>query len=339
MEQVNLSATQILKIKNSYDLFRCYNEKAWQDIVRALQSKWHPDRNTDPLSGKVMTHINYLYERIQKGDLGQVLMMTEAAPSKREWFFKYKAEVDTGVGKMYIGKKMVLFCITEDNQDLYAKAIQAIQDIRFPSKMMEAGFTRLVPKDLKSYGLTDKGYIFTVYKGSDQINLGGVLEHGIKIEPEHLTWMIDGLYQFALLMHQVQRKMFGSIDEWSVFINTQFRTIHVLGGWWCAEHLGARLVALPSGIAAVVPDSTIKIGKATTAIDQLSIKTLGIRLLGDSTGVGSKLLVLGKKYQPMVNFLRSPPNDSTIKDYRDWTKAIKDISRSDLKVTFNNIYE
>lgn len=339
MDQVSLTAIEILAIKNPYDLFKSNKEETWHNIIRSLQSKWHPDRNTDQLSGKVMTHINYLYERIQKGDLGQILIINEVSSPNRQWSFKYKSEIDIDIGKMYIGQKMVLFCIDEANRDLYEKAIQSIRSIRFPSKMMEAGFTRLVPKELKSYGLTDKGYVFTVYKGSDQINLGSILKSGICIKPEHLTWIIDRLYQFVLLMHKIQNKIFGSLDEWSIFINPKFRTIHILGGWWCAEHIGSKLVVLPNSIAAIVPDSVLNIGNAETIIDQLSIKNLGIRLLGDLTGVGSKLLTLDKKYQPMVSFLRSNPNSSSLKDFSEWSYAVNDVSRCDLKITFNDIYE
>ena len=53
----------------------------------------------------------------------------------------------------------------------------------------------------------------------------------------------------------------------------------------------------------------------------------------------SELLTLDKKYQPMVSFLRSKPNDSSLTDFSEWTNAINDIARCDLKITFNDIYE
>lgn len=338
MDQLNLTAAEILAIDSPYDLFRSNNAKEWTHIVRSLQSKWHPDSNGDPSANQVMAHINLLFSRIERGDLGKVFAFKELHGS-REFFFKFKKEIPIDVGQMYIGKKMVAFCLQNDCADLYERAVEAIAGIRFPSKMLEAGFNRLVPKDLKRYGKTDKGYVFTVYKGPEQISLKDLLDAGHVLSPEHLTWTLNRLYHFALLMHQVQNKMLGGIDETSMFVNPQFKTVHVLGGWWCATPLNTKIIALPNSILPFVPSRVVNDGKSTTVVDQIAIKTLGIKALGDRTGVGSKLLMLEKKYHPIVAFLRSPVKATTLQDYSEWMKVTQDLSRGDLKVTFEDVYK
>ena len=336
MSYEKLSAVEILAIKNPYDLFKNDNADSWKTIIRIFQAKWHPDRNSDPLSTQVMAHINLLYQRIQSGDYGNVLMFTSDELNKRKFFFKYKKEVEVDIGKMYIGRKMVLFCITPDNSDLYDKAIENILSIHFPTKMMEAGFTRMVPKELKKYGKTDKGYIFTIYKGENQVRLADIIS---KIDPTHLPWILDGVYSFALLMNQAQSKVFGDISIESIFINPTFRTVHVLSGWWFSTQIGKPLSAFPNWIVPILPKSIVDKGVSDTRIDQYAVKALGIRLLGDETLIGSKLLTMDAKWRPLVGFLRSSPLASTLKDYSEWNKIKKDLSSTELKVSFDEVYQ
>jgi curved DNA-binding protein CbpA len=334
---MSLTSTEILKITDSYDLFGSLSEADAKEKHRRLSKEWHTDRNHSSDASKVMAHINALYDKWVGGEYGKVLKIEENNGAKRTFHFRYQKSRPTDVGEMYIGKKMVAFRVSEDNMDLFRSAVKAIQSIRFPSKMLEANFNRLTPKELKAYETNDGG-VFTVYKGSDQIDLADILEAKVEVEPGHLTWILEGVYNFVLLMHQVQNKMFGGLEPDSVFINPKFRTVHVLGGWWFTETLNGTLKALPNWIIPILPNSIIKAKKAAPAIDQIAIKTLGIRLLGDETMVGSKLLKMGKKYQPLITFLRSPHSESTIKEYGEWSKIVKDLPRLDLPITFNDIY-
>lgn len=335
---MSLTAAEILKITDSYDLFGKLSETEAKEKYRRLSLEWHGDRNHDPYSNQVMAHINVLYDKWVAGDFGKVLKIEENAGEKRTFHFRYQKSRETDVGEMFIGKKMVMFRVSMDNIDLFRSAVNSIKGIRFPTKMLESNFNRLVPKEIKAYETGDNCF-FSVYKGPDQINLSDILEAKIEIEPGHLTWILEGVYNFVLLMHQVQNKMFGGLEPDAVFINPKFRTVHVLGGWWFTETLNGTLKTLPNWIIPILPNSIIKAKKAVPAIDQIAVKALSIKLLGDDTMVGSKLLKLGNKYQPMISFLRSPHSENTIKDYGEWSKVIKDLPRLDLPITFNDIYK
>ncbi len=335
---MNLTALEILKITDSYDLFGKLSELEAKEKYRRLSFEWHADRNHNLNADEVMAHINFLYDKWLSGDFGKVLKIEESGGAKRTFHFKYQKFRETDVGEMYIGKKMVVFKVSEDNLDLFRSAIHAIQSIRFPTKMLESNFNRLVPKELKFYETAKDGFI-SVYKGLDQINLTDILEANIEIEPGHLTWILEGIYNFVLLMHQVQNKMFGGLETDAVFINPRFRTVHVLGGWWFTDTLNGTLKALPNWIITLLPNHIIKAKKSVPVIDQIAVKALGIKLLGDNTMVGSKLLKMNKKYHPLISFLRSPQSENTIKDYGEWIKIIKDLPRLDLSITYNDIYK
>lgn len=341
---MNLTASEILKITDSYDLFgslKIPESMAKADAkekYRRLAIEWHSDRNHSSNADQVMAHINALYNKWLAGDYGNFIKIEENNGARRVFHFRYKKSRKTDVGDMYIGKKTVVFRVSEDNMDLFHSAANAIQSIRFPTKMLESNFNRLTPKKLEVYETNNGGFI-SVYKGSDQINLADILEAKVNVEPGHLTWILEGVYNFVLLMHQVQNKMFGGLESDSVFVNPLYRTVHILGGWWFSEMLNGTLKTLPNWIIPLLPNETIKAKKAVPAIDQIAIKALGIRLLGDETMVGSKLLKIEKKYQPLIYFLRSPQSGSTIKDYGEWRMVIKDLPRLDLPITFNDIYK
>lgn len=328
-----LTAEEILKIKSPYELF---GSKSHSGAARRLRQMWHPDRNSNPLAGEVLRHINGMVDRADAGDWGSVLTVFDLASDKRQYHFKYKKRVDADVGTMYIGKRMVLFDIPTEDEDLYRAGVAAIQGVRYPSIMIEQNFKRFIPRELHQYQ-SDVGLAMTVYKNQDQICLADLIAAGYEFKPGHLSWIVTGLYNFALFMEQAQHKMFGGLSLDSVFVNPQFRSVHVLGGWWFTQRVDKPMIGLPNWLVPLVPASILTAKKATSVIDQIAIRCLALRLLGDTTMVGSSLLH-DKKNKEIVQFLRSSPRDTLIKDYSDWLKIEKDLPRLDVLTTFNDLY-
>lgn len=329
-----LTAEETLKIKSPYMLF---GSKFHAAASRKLRQMWHPDRNDDPLAGEVLRHINELVDRADKGDWGNVLTVSDLTSSKRQFNFKYRKKLEIDVGAMYIGKQTVLFDVPTENEDLYRAGVASIQGVKYPSNMIEQNFKRFIPRDLLQYR-SDAGLAMTVYKNQDQLCLADLIEAGYEFKPGHLSWIITGLYNFALFMEQAQHKMFGGLSLDGIFVNPQFRTVHILGGWWFSQRINIPMVGLPNWIVSHVPASVLTAKKATTVIDQIAIRCLAMRLLGDMPMVGSSLLH-DKQNKPIVQFLRSSPRETLIKDYGDWMKIEKDLPRLDVLTTFNDLYQ
>lgn len=330
----SLTAEEILIIKSPYELFGTTNHK---ETARKLRQIWHPDKNSDPMASEVLIHINAMCDRADSGDWGNMLTVFDLSSDTKQYHFKYKKKTEVDVGTMYIGKKTVLFDIPSENEDLFQAGVASIQNVRYPTKMIEQNFNRFVPRDLHQYR-TETGLAVTMYKNNDQICLADLLEANYGFKPGHLSWIVTGLYNFALFMEQAQHKMFGGLSLDGVFINPQFRTVHILGGWWFSQKLDKTMLGLPNWLISHIPASILTAKKASSVIDQIAIRCLALRLLGDATMVGSSLLH-DKQNKTIIQFLRSSPRDSLIKDYGEWMKIEKDLPRLDVLMTFNDLYQ
>lgn len=326
-----LTADQILNIKHPYELFgtTCYKQ-----ALRKLQMLWHPDRNSHEKANDVSIYINKMGIRAENGDWGNLVTIDES--DNKQYIFKYKKKVEIDIGEMFIGRKMVLFRIDNENKDLYEAGIDSIQNVKYSSKMIAENFTRLVPKDIHQYSSSNGLYV-TMYKGANQLCLADLVEAKFDFQPGHLSWIITGLYNFALFMEKAQHKMFGGLSLDSVFINPEFRSVHILGGWWFSQSLNKNMIALPNWIINHCSKSILSTKKATTVIDQVAIRCLALRLLGDTTMVGCSLLH-NKKNAALIQFLRSSPSKSLLEDYRFWLKIENDLPKLDVLLTFNDLY-
>jgi hypothetical protein len=330
-----LTAEDILKFECPMDFFGYDNIK---EVQKKYNSLWHPDRNPHPLAAQVMAHVNVLTDRAERGDWGKMFTFSNTATG-RMFKFRYTKSTKIDIGTMYMGKRRVVFNASKENMDLMQLGLDSILSIVYPTKILEQNFKRFVPSDVGYDESTDNGYVLLMYKGPDQICLADLIKSGFKIEPNHLTWIVSGLYNFCLFMHQTQHKMFGGLGLESIYINPIMRGVHILGGWWYATPLEKPLLALPEWLVSFLPASVLSSKTASPIIDQIAIKAIAIRLLGDPTGVGSKLHILDKKYQPLINFLRAPCQSSLIKDYSSWLKVESKLASESIPVTFDTLYK
>lgn len=339
MNLESLTADQILSIKLPSRLFQADNLK---EQLQKLNRIWHPDLNHSPKASEVMAHINVLYRRAEVGDWGNVFQFEDLNTSKK-YSFKYKKSRLIDVGEMYIGEKMVVFNVRKSEVDLAKVGFDSIRSIKYPTRMLEENFKRFIPRDVKLF-TTDSGVVVSMYKGPDQICLLDIIESGFSFQPGHISWIVTGLYNFILFMQQSQNKMFGGLGVDSIFVNTKMRGVHILGGWGYSAILEKPICALPEWLFHLLPESIINRKKADFSIDLIALKAIAIHLLGDESMVGSRLsTVLDPKHMRvgitnLIQFLRSPVDSTTIKEYQRWLSIEKDLSRLDIPVTFNDIY-
>jgi hypothetical protein len=83
--------------------------------------------------------------------------------------------------------------------------------------------------------------------------------------------------------------------------------------------------------------------KAKTSYDRLAIKGVGIGCLGDSTLIGSRLLMDKDIPKPFLTWLRSPSLANAIKEYEGWDKALESSFGKKkfikLDVNINDVYK
>jgi len=82
---------------------------------------------------------------------------------------------------------------------------------------------------------------------------------------------------------------------------------------------------LSASLTKILPKKLFNDKKSKAWYDRYAVKALGVRCLGDSTLIGSKLLFDKNIPKEMVNWLRIPPNKSSFEDYKEWIKTLEKI--------------
>lgn len=324
-----LTAEDILEIKRPSKLFGSKDHA--KDMFRRLTGLWHPDRNKNSRAEEVMIYINTLFK--QSKDV--LVLCFEDVKSKRSFRFKYKKRVETDLGEMFIGNERILHRVSKDNKVLFERGVQSLSSIVYPSKMMEDNFKRFIPKNVDTFE-TEEDYILTFYKNKDQVRLYDIIQQGIYLDENHLSWIITGLFNFSLFMQRSQNKIFCGLDVESVFINNQFKSVHILDGWWFVTPLNGKLSFLPGKRIAQLPSTIINTKKAISSIDPLTIRYVAFNLLGDETGIGSRFIKDPRK--ELIRFLRSAPKENILDDYADWLKIEKTLQKIPLPISTEDFY-
>src|SRR5258707_10974722 len=113
--------------------------------------------------------------------------------------------------------------------------------------------------------------------------------------------------------------MHGGIGPHSVFLSPKAHSVALLGGWWYATPIGAKLAALPERALRVLPPVVADSKIAAGAIDLELIRLTGREMLADPSGV--KLLREARVPKPFATWLNHPPAANAFADYQSWEAA------------------
>ncbi len=303
--------------------------------ARRLLSRWHTDRNKDPKADDVATAIIKLRESAivkHKDGTWKGRMSITLEREGKQYEFKHVKSYDIDVGKMFLGRKVQLFLVTEENQDLYENAVNMIESIRYPTQAFETEFRRFLPS-IKWKGKTDKGFALVLNKDSEDVVLQDIVDQYL-IPGEHVAWMVNRLYNVITFLDHIGI-MHGGIDTMSMLVNPVKHGAILSGGWWYSKKFNDKLVALPSNALNILPKRLITEKRACSEIDQLLIKAYGIQCMGDASGVGSSLV--GKVPARLLNFLRDTKTDSSLKNYKKWESLLVEQFGPRKFVEFNGV--
>ena len=117
--------------------------------------------------------------------------------------------------------------------------------------------------------------------------------------------------------------MYNSILPTTVFIDPQDHAVYLLGGWWYSTKAGDNVIALPAELMKILPSEVLEDKIAKTTYDRQAVKGVAIGCLGDSTLVGSKLLVNKSIPNAIVNWVRLPSVSSAVDEYQGWYEVLK----------------
>ncbi len=324
MRVKELTAQEILSIPvDRFD--RLFSHSDHEKEFKVLRKLWHPDMNDDPKAGDVFTHIYELNIRAVAAVAdcawpGSASVRWRGRDSSFE--LKYRRAIETEIGMQYVADSAVLFMVKPEFEHLFLNAARMIENLKYAGDEMRTQFAPLLP-DVMHVTKTGNCLALLLRKTPEVYSLRDLLtQQGGALDPKHVAWVLSRLhnltayFEFAGLSHQ-------ALDLDSLFVSPEYHSIMVYGGWWYAAALGSKVKHVPGKLLSYYPKRLLEDKEAILRTDQALIKHIGLQLLGDDTNTGVPLLGRPDIPTPLLQYLQSPPNDSAIRAYAQWSSVLE----------------
>ncbi len=309
---------------------------------RELALRFHPDRNPAG-SPDVMAHLSALYReavrRLTEGTWREPGVERLEATDGRQFRLHWRKRHDFELGQLLYSPKVAAFLIGNQHADKFESACRAITGIRYPDRRMEQHRIFLPDINLR-FETVDGRCALILHKTPDVFLLADVLAAcGGRMDPRHVAWVLNRFYGLLSFLNIIGLTHNG-IALNSCWLSPVHHSGLLLGGWWYAAPVGARLNYLPVASHELATAAQLADRKAHPMLDLTCLKALGRELLGDRSGM--RLPTSGTP-TPMVDFLRQPTTGRAIKDYEIWQEKILPAcfgprQRVELEVTEADIY-
>jgi hypothetical protein len=324
----SLSAEKLLKISSPEVLFSQSAVEAKREY-RALACRWHPDREKSELASCVFAHVVSLYQRARKnlrdGNWIEPCEKIEDEVSGIKAFrlfdgsvrkFEYYAVRNFELGSMYISNHCVIFEVKHEFQDLFLSARAQLRSLKFKNEEMAVEMSKFLPQIMDEFK-THYTSVLVLRKTPDQLLLADVLAHynGRLVPIEHIGWIVNVLLNLGCYLEWAGISH-NAIAPDTFFVSPLRHTGMLLGGWWYAAPIGAKLSALPDRSLRFVPPDIIRDKRADIRADLELIKSVGRAVLGDACG--AQLPFDKELPSELVRWLQLPSSGQATVDYASW---------------------
>ncbi len=314
---------------------------------RALAMRWHPDRPANQGSaqaGEVFRKVALLKQAadalIAAGDwfaaAGEAAFV---ADDGRRLAFAYVAHRRTELGHLLIGRERVAWLVRPDFADLYRNGVAAIHSIAFADDAMRGEFQPQLPRLAEAFATADYR-VLVLDKDPEAVLLSDLLHHaGGRLPAVHVAWLMSRCLNLACWLDWA-RTFHGDIRAESLFVNPRLHSVALLGGWWYATPIGARLSALPQRSMRLLPSDLLRDKLAQARGDLETIHALGRELLGDSAG--TRLAGDAAVPAALAAWTMQAGGTSAIEDFQAWPEVLqRAFGRRcfvELPLSFDDIY-
>lgn len=167
-------------------------------------------------------------------------------------------------------------------------------------------FHKYIPNDV---------YMETTGECKAQFKDRAICLSGLELEQKHVNWVLSRMLEFCVMLHDEGRVHAGLNPE-SVFLVPETHGI-VVGSFYHLSERGKKVGTINGKYKDWYPSELFSNKLATERIDLELVKKIAIYLLGDRSGVGTRLR--GKVNENFLNFVLKGHSNSleAYKEYRD----------------------
>lgn len=294
-----------MSVVNPSELFSADKDKAHADF-RKLGKIWHPDVSSDSKAGEVFAHIVSLYSRIDtKPIIGK---RNKSVEYGNDLTFEYEYEMAFEMGKLYISKRSILYSFEKEGPA--ERTIQAIKDV---SNYIRAS-PKLSTNPANKIAIAEKYDTYIIYKDvfeeASIFRLSDVCGVGMELDVRHVAWIISRLMNFACLVYAAGYSHNGIVMDNCWIEPTNHRLI-ILGGWYYAKRIGAKLTEVSSEVYNIMPISikTSKIVGCGTDIE-------GVKEVGRKLTFGCSIP------EPFKRWLWTTNKNTPYEEFGEWDRVL-----------------
>lgn len=290
--------------------------------VSSLLKKWHPDVSKHPRAQEVTSHLAEMLrverDRSRAGPdskpegrwkSGGTVSFLGTDGKRRN--VRYKKEHEFELGRFYYGNGVVAFDLDPTRVDLFNRAAVTLATLPYADQKMMDEMKRFLPAVASSFIGTDTRPVLVSEKPAGTYLLSDLMEaRGGSIEPIHAAWIISGMLN-VLCYLDFARIMHGDISTGTIFVCLSQHSVHLLGGWWYATGYGEIVDLIPSRTYRIAPYELKSKKEATGLVDRILVRETSFDMMR------------GRDIpDPMKDFLRMPPLESALEDYRTWKEEV-----------------
>jgi hypothetical protein len=339
MDTINLKANEILNVSiSSANLFFSgKTEEAIKKQYKKLASIWHPDKHTkDNInSEEVFKHIKVLYneaiKRLTLGIFDNIIKFNSLEGKSFE--LKFLKEDIFELGTVYISQTHIAYCYKKEFKDFYENYLLNIKHFSFANEKMEKEIKKTLPQFITNFE-TEEAFVIIIKKDKSLIQLKEVLNYyNGKIEPRHVAWIINSIYNIACYLNYNNLCHQGiNIDNYYVDPVNHYGAL--LGGWSYSMMMNKKLIGLPKATIEICSPTILKEKKATTTLDLDLIRQMARQLLGDSSGVFFNNKEVPSK---LIQWTQYASGNNAIEEYKKFNLVLNEVfgKRKYLKMELN----
>ena len=327
--QCSYSSSEIIVLKKYSDLFPDDNIEA-KKILRQLQKKWHPDKNSDPLSKDVFVHIMKLYEL---GPSNIVYIRPEYTKTDNtECTFKAVVSYPLSFGTIYYSdKNAVMIEFNDDSVFLINHFKSNISKLsKSIPKNKSTKYSWIIPE---IYPIKDANKLIIKMPDSFFVPLIFVEKYiNTHFDYRLAFWIISRAFDNYMIFDSFANlKPNGCLIPLCFIDMKGHRMIDLSAFLFAAED---KLHALDPSQIDFYDLNAIKNKKPSNISNLRLIKSFGLKLLGDNTGTGA-MFKNDKAPASMINFLSSSFESQVFDAYKKWQQEI--VKSSFGKTSFYNL--
>jgi hypothetical protein len=327
-----LSAEKLLQISSPEMLFSQSPAEAKREY-RALAGRWHPDCEKASVASRVFAHVVTLYQRARRklcegkwiepcekieAEIPGIKAFRLADGSERR--FEYQVLRSFELGSMFVSNHFVIFEVEREFRDLFLNGRAQLQALKFKDESMAVEMSKYLPQVMDTFR-TDYSSVLILRKTPDQLLLADVLAHyGGRLLPiEHVGWIMNVLLNLSCYLEWVGLSH-NAIAPDTFFISPLRHTGMLIGGWWYASPIGAKLFAVPDSSLRFIPPDVLRHKRADLRADLELIKSIGRAVLGDACGAH---LMFDEELPPeLISWLQLPSSGRATDDYAAWKHQV-----------------